>query len=224
MGFQPRLGFTARAELGHKKMAVFWCFRVDLFKQTIIQQDFVVIQHIKSWCWLDWGNDLWNFGTSWIIPQVGLQPFPMNPPSPPPMTATEAEAAWRPAVVGSAWRKNTGERFWDLKRYTVYIRILIWKKVFQDIIKVILNVWTSIIVANICLWTWQQKSRKMLAWSETNGPPSNQCGSSVRPSWGGEVWKLHIFKDRLVMRSCGAGKIGNSGVSDYEVINLYMAL
>ena len=49
------------------------------------------------------------FGTLWIIPQVGLQPFPMNPPSPPPMTAAEAEAAWWPAVVGSAGRKTQGK-------------------------------------------------------------------------------------------------------------------
>ena len=34
----------------------------------------------------------------------------------------------------------------------------------------------------------------------------------------------HLQRQVGKLRSCGAGKIGNSGVSDYEVINLYIAL
>ena len=68
---------------------------------------------------------------------------------------------------------------------------------------------------------WFCYFRLVTVVTNTNGPP----GFRVRRSCGGEVWKLHIFKDRFHAKlQHGAGKIGNSGVSDYEVINLDIAL
>ena len=74
-------------------------------------------------------------------PKVGLQPLmPMNPPSPPPMSAAEAEAR----VVG---RWTFPGKVWDSTK----LSIIRWT-IFEDIILAKSDVWMNIFyVAKICL-------------------------------------------------------------------------